>query len=83
MRRFVRNLVSLAASVGALAGLPSSLPAHARDLSAKTRHPADQYEYVVQVPNTFNYGYNPEVREDRHRLALRQIRPYCRRGRVV
>jgi hypothetical protein len=41
------------------------------------------YDYIVHVQNTHSIGYNPEVREDRFRLALRSLKGVCRSGRVV
>jgi hypothetical protein len=41
------------------------------------------YDYVVHVQNTFSIGYNPLVREDRDRMALRALRGQCRAARVV
>ena len=41
------------------------------------------YDYVVHVQNTFSIGYNPLVREDRDRMALRALRGQCRAERVV
>ena len=41
------------------------------------------YDYVVNVRNTFDYGYNPEVSEDRVRLARQVIKPNCRNSQVV
>jgi hypothetical protein len=41
------------------------------------------YDYVVHVQNTYGIGYNPEVREDRDRMALRLLKGQCRAGRVV
>jgi hypothetical protein len=40
------------------------------------------YDYVVHVQNTFSIGYNPLVREDRDRMALRALRGQCR-ARIV
>src|ERR1039457_6139982 len=41
------------------------------------------YDYVVHVLNTYDIGYNPEVRRDRNRVALRLLRGQCRAPRVV
>src|ERR1700730_8390187 len=41
------------------------------------------YDYIVHVQNTFSIGYNPEVRADRNRMALRILKGQCRAGRVV
>ena len=44
---------------------------------------ASSYDYAVHVRNTFNIGYNPEVKEDRHRMALKALRGQCREARIV
>jgi hypothetical protein len=41
------------------------------------------YDYIVYVQNTHSIGYNPEVREDRNRMALKMLKGQCRAGRVV
>ena len=41
------------------------------------------YDYVVYVQNTFSIGYNPLVREDRNRMALKVLKGQCRAPRVV
>jgi hypothetical protein len=41
------------------------------------------YDYVVHVQNILSIGYNPEVREDRDRMALQILRGQCRAGRIV
>jgi hypothetical protein len=41
------------------------------------------YDYIVHVQNTYSIGYNPEVREDRNRMALRILRGQCRSAWVV
>lgn len=41
------------------------------------------YDYVVHVQNTYAIGYNPEVRDDRYRMALHLVRGQCRAPRVV
>jgi hypothetical protein len=45
--------------------------------------PANSYDYAVHVRNTYGIGYNPEVKEDRRRMALKALRGYCRTARVV
>ena len=58
--------------------------ASARDMvriePASSGHP---YDYVVHVQNTFSIGYNPLVREDRDRMALRALRGQCRAAQIV
>jgi hypothetical protein len=41
------------------------------------------YDFVVHVRNIPDIGYNPEVREDRYRMALRLVKRECRAGHVV
>jgi hypothetical protein len=41
------------------------------------------YDLVVHVANVPTYGYNPEVSNDRKRMALQVIRPQCPAARVV
>ena len=57
---------------------------HDRDTSVVQAAPAGRpYDYVVHVRTSYDYGYNPEVRADRIRVARQTLRPYCRRSRVV
>ena len=58
--------------------------ADARDLVRVERASAGKpYDYIVHVQNTHSIGYNPEVREDRNRMALKILKGQCRAGRVV
>jgi hypothetical protein len=58
--------------------------AHARGLVRVEQASAGQpYDYIVHVQNTHSIGYNPEVREDRDRMALQILRGQCRAGRIV
>lgn len=41
------------------------------------------YDYTVHVRNTLDIGYNPEVREDRARMALQILRSRCKAARIV
>lgn len=41
------------------------------------------YDYIVHVRNVPAIGYNPLVKEDRDRMALRTLRGHCRAGRIV
>jgi hypothetical protein len=73
---------SIAALTAVLALLGSS--AAAGDLvRVEQAYAGKPYDYIVHVQNTYSIGYNPEVREDRHRMALRAVKGYCRGGRVV
>jgi hypothetical protein len=73
----------------AIAGLSVVLAVLASSASASDWARVEQasagkpYDYIVHVQNTYSIGYNPEVREDRFRLAMRSLRGMCRSGRVV
>jgi hypothetical protein len=41
------------------------------------------YDFVVHVRNIPDIGYNPEVREDRYRMALKLIGGQCRQAHIV
>lgn len=41
------------------------------------------YEYIVHVKNVPDYRYNPEVSSDRSNMALRLVKRYCTRPRIV
>ena len=41
------------------------------------------YDFVVHVKNIYEYGYNPEVLEDRKRMALALVKRDCPAARVV
>jgi hypothetical protein len=43
---------------------------------------AKPYDFVVHVRNIPDIGYNPEVKEDRRRMALKLSKGYCQAGRV-
>lgn len=45
--------------------------------------PEKPYDFVVHVRNIPDIKYNPLVREDRDRMALRLVRGECSRPRVV
>jgi hypothetical protein len=56
----------------------------ARDLVRVEQASAGRpYDYIVHVQNTYSIGYNPQVREDRYRMALRALNGYCRAATVV
>jgi hypothetical protein len=57
---------------------------HTGDASSVEAAGAEKpYDYVVHVRNTFGYRYNPEVSEDRVRLARQVVKPYCGNSQVV
>ena len=57
---------------------------HTLDVSVIEAAPADRpFDFVVHVRNTFDYGYNPEVSEDRIRLARQVAKPFCGNSRAV
>jgi hypothetical protein len=41
------------------------------------------YDYLVHVRNIPAIGYNPLVKEDRRRMALRALNGQCRIGQIV
>jgi hypothetical protein len=45
--------------------------------------PGAPYDFVVHVRRIPDIKYNPLVREDRNRMALRLVRGECAGGRVV
>ena len=45
--------------------------------------PGQPYDYVIHVQNTYDYGYNPQVRDDRFLLAKRIVRPFCNKARII
>ena len=49
----------------------------------ETASPDKAYDFVVHVRNIPDIKYNPLVREDRNRMALKLVRGECPRGRVV
>jgi hypothetical protein len=58
--------------------------ADAHDLVRIEQAPAGRpYDTIVHVQNTFSIGYNPEVRTDRNRMALRVLKGQCRAARIV
>jgi hypothetical protein len=75
----MKRIAGLTAVLAILGGY-----ANAHDLVRVEQASAGQpYDYVVHVQNTYGIGYNPEVREDRNRMALRILRGQCRAPRVV
>jgi hypothetical protein len=45
--------------------------------------PGNPYDFVVHVRKIPDIGYNPEVREDRYRMALKLLRGRCRAAQIV
>ena len=79
MKAVVASIVFSVVSLGA---------ANARDGARDTVliEPASSvssYDYVVHVRNTYDIGYNPEVKEDRFRMALKALKGRCRAARIV
>jgi len=61
-------------------------PAMAQPRNASTIEaapPGQAYDYVVHVQNTYDYRYNPEVRQDRILLARQVARPFCSKIQIV
>jgi hypothetical protein len=70
-------------SVALLVSWPvSAQPPHGASLIEPAR-PGVGYDYAVHVKNSYDYKYNPQVREDRFLLARRAIRPFCKRTQIV
>ncbi|MBV9985979.1 hypothetical protein [Bradyrhizobium sp.] len=68
----------------ACVALPCSASAQPRDTSTiEVAAPGQLYDYVVHVQNTYDYRYNPEVRQDRILLARRVARPICSKMQIV
>jgi hypothetical protein len=75
----MKSIAGLALVFAILAGY-----AEARELGRVEPASAGKpYDYIVHVPNTYAIGYNPEVREDRYRIAMQTLRGQCRAPRVV
>jgi hypothetical protein len=75
----MKSIASLTVFLAFLGGY-----ADARDLVRVGRASAGKpYDYIVHVQNTYSIGYNPEVRKDRNRMALKRLKGQCRAGRVV
>lgn len=75
---FLMKVVAAILSLGILAGC-ADLRGAVR-LEQGPAGPPD--DYVVHVPNTHSIGYNPDVREDRNRMALRILKGQCPAGQV-
>lgn len=45
--------------------------------------PGSPYDFVVHVRNVPDYRYNPQVSTDRNKMALRLVKRYCKRPRIV
>jgi hypothetical protein len=64
--------------------LPWSATALPRGTSTiEAAPPGRSYDYIVHVQNTYDYRYNPEVREDRVLLARQIVKPFCRKSQIV
>jgi hypothetical protein len=75
----------VAFSVAALlADISSGVRAQPRGASTIEAVPSSLgYDYVVHVRNTYDYKYNPQVRQDRIVLAKRIVRPFYARNQIV
>jgi hypothetical protein len=58
-------------------------PACAQPRGASTIEAGQTYDYVVHVQNTYDYRYNPEVREDRILLARQIVKKFCSKSQIV
>ena len=70
-------IILLAATVSARADFNGTPP------RVEQASPGKPYDLVVYVRNVPDYGYNPEVREDRIRMALKLVRQQCPAARAV
>ena len=67
-----------------IAALPSSASGQPRGASTiEAAPPGQPYDYVIHVENTYDYRYNPHVRDDRIVLAKQIVRPFCSKNRIV
>ena len=74
----------LAKAAGLAAVLCSTCAAEATDRSyVEAAPPGRPYAYVVHVPNSYDYRYNPTVRLDRVRSARQAVKSFCRRSQIV
>jgi hypothetical protein len=68
----------------AIVTLPWPACAQARAASTiEAAPPGQTYDYVVHAQNTYDYRYNPEVREDRILLARQIVRKFCSKNQIV
>jgi hypothetical protein len=68
----------------AIAALPWSASGQPRGASTiEAAPPGQPYDYLIHVENTYDYRYNPHVRDDRILLAKQIVKPFCSRNRVV
>jgi hypothetical protein len=68
----------------AVAALPWSASGQPRGASMiEAAPPAKPYDYIVHVKNTYDYRYNPEVRDDRILLAKKIVKPFCASNRII
>ncbi|MBV8891548.1 MAG: hypothetical protein JO266_06160 [Acidobacteria bacterium] len=66
----------------ACVALPCSASAQPRNASTiEAAPPVQPYDYGVQ--NTYDYRYNPEVRQDRILFARRATRQFCPKIQIV
>jgi hypothetical protein len=82
----MKMIAAIVVSAGLVAGLAPALAGSSdtRGLVRVEHASAGRpYDYVVHVQNTFSIGYNPEVRADRNRMALRILKGQCPAAQVV
>jgi hypothetical protein len=74
-------------AVMALAALLLQWPASADTprggSTIEAARPGAGYDYLIHVQNTYDYKYNPEVREDRLYLARQIVKPFCSKSQIV
>lgn len=77
----LREILLLVTAIGALPWPACGQPRGASIIEAA---PAGQpYDYVIHAENTYDYRYNPEVRDDRVALARQIVKPFCSKSRIV
>jgi hypothetical protein len=80
--RFGASVPKVIAAIALLAALPgwTDTRGAVRIEQASARKP---YDFVVHVRNIPEIKYNPEVKEDRHRMALNLLKKQCPAARIV
>lgn len=74
----------LANAAGLTMVLCLSCAGHARERSyVEAALPGSPYDFVVHVPNSYDYGYNPMVQTDRIRSARQAVKSFCPGSEIV
>jgi hypothetical protein len=81
-RSFGMQMLNAAAAIVLLTILSGSTDT--RGAVRLEQAPAGQpYDFIVHVRNIPDIKYNPEVKEDRHRMALKLVTVRCPAARIV